>query len=349
MKNKQETSAENSTLVVDTKLKFIEAALALVESEEMRSHLFKWLTHDSHIRPMDTCAEIIFHAPVPLNQKLSLLKKMAENDECNSDEIGRYVWHIQKAIDETFVSHKKTIFGLYPYDSPAKINPINFKSFEEAVEHIKQLSEQRKNGVLSYEAQDSYGMTISLISKEAPVHDGFKYHKTSIIEWYVTDEGEIICYEDPYLRRKQRGFDIIYFSAPFKSGDIVEADYSPFEGKKKYLILENKDTLESVDHSYVTCLYVNDNEIKVGYFKSGMSGPTEVSVLYRAKTYNGELTETEKPLKIISEAIKKNPKLGSDIFRYFYKFNGDAFMRYPMIRSYDGVEWKTLASEFGLH
>ena len=75
---------------------------------------------------------------------------------------------------------------------------------------------------------------------------------------------------------------------------------------------------------------------------------SHVSGLYRAERYKGrltELTEQEKPLVVISAAIKANPDIWSDMDEYIHKnehYNRDDDNDYP------GVLWEGFKNVFGL-
>ena len=53
---------------------YITEALKLIESNEMREHLFEWLVSGYVRQPVDICAEIVYKAPVPTEHKLSVFK-----------------------------------------------------------------------------------------------------------------------------------------------------------------------------------------------------------------------------------------------------------------------------------
>ena len=180
-----------------------------------------------------------------------------------------------------------------------------------------------------------------------------------IVYWFLDDAGEILYYEFSDEPTHRKPFVIpgrLSYTVPFQPGDIIATDCSPFAEQKKVLILENNDTLDSVDGQGVTCLFINDdNKIDVGYFKLNefLRYPrhTYVSALYRAKLFDGELTEAEAPLGIISTAVKGSPKLEREIFVYvsqrklsFAIASGDNYKA----EDFSGFSWKALQRSFNL-
>ena len=67
-------SLEKVNAVPVTQADIIAETLKFIESVEMREHLHGWLVSGYVRRPVDVCAEIVYKAPVPSEQKLPALK-----------------------------------------------------------------------------------------------------------------------------------------------------------------------------------------------------------------------------------------------------------------------------------
>ena len=351
---------KKSTVTPDEAMKpsYIEDCLQFVESEEMRKSLFEWLMQ--YLRHIENCNEIIFHAPVPLEQKVELLKSLGKYKGTEFlEEFGEYGLKLQRAIDECY-NHRgaknpaSTEYILSMYKHPKDIC-TQFASFDEAVECIKQVNSQNDGVVFENDSSDIIEEAkINIIEKRIL---GTEWWNSCYIYWILNDAGEILYYEYSDYDICGESYEApgrLRFYVPFKPGDVIITDCSPFEPAKKVVILENKDTFGSTDYDNVTCMFVNDRgNIDVGYFKLNefLRNPisTYVSVMYRAKTYTGELTEAEMPLGIISNAIKENPELGHKIYRYVDNIRSCYNLSAPKSSIlYVGANWKRLQKEFGL-
>jgi len=327
----------------------IEETLKVVESGEMRKHLYKYLSHcgDNY---NDRCADIIHSAPVSLEHKFRILEQLGFRD---------YAKEVKSALNERHNhngDHKNppgTVYRLFMYDQPKDTSKI-FKSYDEAVDYIERtrmhfVSDDRK--LVNHE----HGRT-DIIEKWITVSGEEKLY----VYWFLNDAKDVIYYDFSIDDKRRVPVAIpgrLNFSVPFKPGDIVAVDCRPFALERKVVILENTDTLSSTDADNVTCLIVNNhNNTDVGYFKSNefLHKPenTYVSAMYRSKTYQGEFTKAEVPLGIISEAIKKNTKLGNKIFGFLVmqrvyaisaRYEGDT-----SDRKYYGTDWSVIQKEFGL-
>jgi len=347
-------------------MNYIEETLKFVESKEMQEHLLKWMkTGDCYHG--NTCADIIINAPVPLEHKIPLLELIPQpvgnNHLYHSDE---YAWEIEDALNERYnhmgVSENPadTVYKLLMFDQPHEEKPKIFKSFDEAVDHINQTRNQDGDAAPDNDIPriHEYGRA-DIIEKWVPdTNAQLKLY----VYWYLNDVGKILYYEysdDPSHRIPTATPGRLKFSVPFKPGDIVATDCAPFAGEKKVLILENNDYLDSVDCSGVTCLFLNDNNnLDIGYLKLNefLQFPklTYVSVLYRVRLHDGELTGSDARLGIIGAAIKKNPKLGREIFKYLDRFKlsvvghtGNSPV--DSDNNYFGVGWKFLKEIFGFN
>ena len=332
----------------------IEEVLKLIQSDEVRELLREWLAQCRD--PVYAYTEIITHAPIPLEQKVSLIKLFEEQYdgivECNVIEYAlsdRYEHYDRK-------NPARTEFRLYMYNQYSE-EFERFSTFDDAAEHIKQARGQQGSAVSDNKVHESwkYGK-VNKVEKWIPDNRGvLRLH----MYWFLNDAGEILYHQSPEDPTRSDPWVIpgrLTFPVPFQPGDIVATDCSPFAEQRKVLILENNDTLDSVDGQGVTCLFINeDNKIDVGYFKLNefLRYPrhTYVSALHRAKLFNGELTGAEAPLGIIGTCIKENPKLGREIFVYvsqhklsFAIASGDNYKA----EDFSGFSWKALQRSFNL-
>ena len=324
-------------------------ALKFVEPGEMSNHLFKWLMN-SGTNLNERCADIILGAPVSLEHKLQTLKQL---------ELREYAQKVKSALNERY-KHRGdnknppgTVYRLIMYDHPEGSCKI-FNSYDDATEYIRRTrthitSEDKK--LVNHE----HGRT-DIIEKWVTVGGDEKL----CVYWFLDDTRNILYYDhttDPKQRVPIAIPGRLNFPVPFKPGDIVATDCRPFAKERRVVILENADTLTSVDANNVTCLFLNDNNaIDVGYFKANefLRNPeaTYVSTMYRAATYKGELTKSETPLEIISQAIKSDTKLGNKIFGYLVMQRvstlGGRYDADPAPGKYYGTDWRLLQTEFQL-
>ena len=368
---------EKNVPVSEVQVNCINETLKFVESEEMKKHLLQWLTSGKVRRLVEVCAEIVFYAPVPLEAKLATLKLLKQADVENSD-IEDMICSVQRAISECGEASDGAEYKLYLYKPPVGCNEdaMKFKSFDEVVAYIKALNQKADDAMSNwphdiwtdqFKTLDESVTHIKFVKKEVDAGkseswNNPEYYEYSIVYdvekwipgskdwsmyWYLNEEGEAI-----YFEGAEYGISSSCFTVPFQPGDIVMTDCRPFGKKKPVLILENVDSLGSTSGGNVTCLFFNKHgKLAVGYFHSNEFSSeklsiadlcTTVSAMYRAETYTGELSERETPLRTIGEAIKKNPKLGSAIFRKLDTFRFLATGLFTDSGSkveYRGIEW----------
>ena len=61
-----------------TESNYVTETLKLIESTEIREHMTKWIAEAKLRRPVDACARIIYHAPISIVVKLTMLKGLFE-------------------------------------------------------------------------------------------------------------------------------------------------------------------------------------------------------------------------------------------------------------------------------
>ena len=379
MKKTKATETKKNVLA-GAETNYIEETLKFVESEEMRKHLHKWLTSGSVRRLTEICADIVFNAPVPLEHKLPTLKLLSEHESHKSLYIEGYFQDVKRALDERYNSSEGMTYELSLCDEPDDFDeePMKFKSFDEAVEHLKSLDEQAEgvdledadtkdrllySGVLTFDdvvlrhkarkqkTDDSKyeGHIVYTLSKHP-----LDVNENMVARWYLNEAGEVL-YSDYYNDDIPGNLNL---PVPFAAGDIVITDCRPFGHEQKVLILENLDTFDSVDGSSVPCIFINRyNNIDACHFKYiefSDSVPAFISPLYRAKTFSGELSQFEAPLEVIRKVIANNPRLTREMFLCLNNFNmyasgenkyvKDSISRF---KNY-GIGWEAFKKGFGL-
>ena len=353
---KKESVTTKSNTVAELETNYIEEALKLFECKDIREHLRGLISECGW--EVEDFAEMVFKAPIPLEKKLTMLKLMTPN---NDDErlihdpatLGR---QIIVALKGRYNGPDGAIFRVLFRISHNYEDKIYHcwrekicMTFDEAVEYIKRRkAHETEEGTWTdkegFDSNDVY-----CIDKLLPRD----YKSKVYLRWLLNSDGDILYYD--YLSyNKSENIEIpgiLRFPVPFKVGDIVVADCRPFAEEKRVLILDNN---KPIDYYFSeNCMYITrDGKIDSGLFKANMflDDPlkTYVSVLYRAKKYEGELSESEAPLGIISKAIKDNPKLGQDIHKYVEKHRGciDKVPGWGNIPK--GVQWEQLEKEFSL-
>jgi len=354
MKTKTVATKGNNPSTTEVGANYIEETLKLVESEEVREHLLKWLTSGSVRNPVKICAEIVYLAPIPIDQKLAMLQGLLKYEDLKHPKIPSYIREIQNANKERNINPDG--HNYYLFLNSSNESHLEFDSFSDAVEHIQSLNAQADSDTndLSYykslkfwdidnqvlrtkfarkqvvddsmNTSDLNWITLCLntnisyrITKYIP--DAKYEDEGTELSWFLNEDGEIV-YSDGDI-------DVptyLNVPMPFQPGDIVITEGKPFTEERKVLILENNDTFNSVDSHGVTCLYKNiHGNYDVGLFKFydfQIDSKCCVPALYRAKTYAGEVSDGEVNYVFdsASKAIKKNPALGREIYNRLNSF-----------------------------
>lgn len=109
------------------------------------------------------------------------------------------------------------------------------------------------------------------------------------------------------------------FSTPFKAGDIVTIDCSPFMPKKRVLIIENTDYGDWSDWCSLQAIYQSEDgywetgNVKGGVFLSYLWWEF-ISPLYRLEKYTGELTEKEQMYKELQNYLQGDEQKGEALW-----------------------------------
>jgi len=360
---KTTTTKSKNTPVADVNVSYIEETLKLFESEEMRQHVrdeaCKWSW------PSEDCAEIIFKAPVPLETKLSLLKLILKQSGLSDDDerlmydpatLGRQILTALKGRDNcpggTVFRVTFRISENYTAKSGDQRIAYGWRekicsTFNEALEYIKSRKAGNADRGIRIEEKGFDCDEVYCVDKLLPP----EYRSKAYLRWLLNSDGDILYFDypcfDESLNIEIPGIlNLLPFT--FKPGDIIIGDCRPFADVKRVLALD--------EGIHETCMFINEEgHVDVGliYSNDFLSNPMKnyVPGLFRAKLYDGELTEVETPLGIVSSAIKDNPKLGDDIYRYVERCKGltdDDEANRKLGLTNKGVLWAQLKNEFNL-
>ena len=343
-----------------TILNYLDETLKFIESDEMREYLRSKRTFKGEqYLDRSVCAEIVSNAPASVESKIPTLDLIAS--QTAPDPKGDFhdpVWlteFARHALGEDQKSVPGAVFQVreFLFNEPGYYDDYTlYYEFSAAMRYIKWINVQEDND------PEIHKNANFVIEKYIPGDDG---KMVNTFYWITNASGEIWYFgEDLDNRTFYQGEFFNYLGdmnlpVPFESGDIITADCTPFAQKQLVLII---DTGDNADCCAVQCMFITpDGKFDMcafkhnSFLKSKWSELTHVSVLYRAARYNGILDESEKPLGIISAAIKANPELTKRIDEYFYK---TIKHHYPKIDDdgniieHIGATWEELKNEFGL-
>jgi len=340
---------------------YIEETLKFIESDEMRDYLREYLLSGDLKGWLNRsiCSEIVCFAPVSLESKIPVLELIAEqtefDDDRNYNDPEKYANEMRIALDERYNNPPGTIFWLqdwHYHDKGCMYCDAFFSEFDAAIRFIKEENERNAEYLENPEKDYSHSIT-----KLIPGDNG---KLLEYCEWILNHSGDIWYFDyDVDNKFTPEDWDDIFdylgselnLPVPFQPGDIVTADCSPFSRERRVLIVDIHD---NHDCCAIQCLYLLPNgKFRVNAFKHNSfhistahyHENSHISALYRAKRYNGELTDEETPLGIISEAIKKDPSIWERMEEYIqknkhYSSNDE--------NDYWGVVWEQFKEHFGL-
>ena len=326
----------------DVQANYVDETLKFIESDEVREYVRNWpepLNKDDFV-------DIVLQAPATLERKIHVLKLIVNQTNTNRmyDECERWVKQLRTALNARYTYPVDATFALD--DSYHRRESKMYKTFDEATNYINEQRKMQIGGSEAYDPNRYYS-----IAKCTPG----RYGQEAYLFWILNSVGEIWYFD--YLDRNiypNYYHGILNLPVPFKPGDIIMTDCRPTEKERKVLILENHDTYESVNDDGVTCLFFTEyGGIDAGRLKTNdfLSSPVvnKISVLYRAATYTGELTEDEAPLRVISDAIKADPMLGSRIYEYLRSYKrAHIDLIHRSGEEYFGLSWKSIRKMFRL-
>lgn len=319
-----------------------EAILSFIESAEMRDYL------RMHFHELSgyLFAQIVIHAPAPLEKKIPALDIIASQSGYAGefDNPAKMAAQCRTALAERYDNPPGTVFWLQPYlynEEDCYFDVTFFTDFDAAVRQIE--SKQQSKWKLG----DQHDLW-HIIEKIIPSENGAMIERCM---WILDYRGEIWYFE--YFEQKPEDWEPLYdcignspnLPIPFQSGDIVLADCRPFAEERRVVIVEIGD---NCDCCAVQCLYaLPGGRLNIGAFKHnaffyGTKEKSCVSALCRAAVWKGELAENEAPLAIVAAALKANPQLSREI---------DDFISHTPQRPKRGewgVTWERLKDAFNL-
>lgn len=274
-----------------------------IDSQEMREYLKTVQLSER------TCEELVCGAPRPLSEKLAWLEQwgspaLAEKAKGALDGLklkpGEFLWLTSVWYDSDF----------HGWDS-GSVGP--FPSLDAAVRHICE--------EMADEEWDEDSLCWTQLDKWMPGEDG-AYHQSYT---YYLIRDEIVYFDNPTGRWDHFcGAPDLDIPIPFKPGEIVYIDCTPFMPPKPVVLLE----VNNHDCCGVTCLFRGEDgsNWEVGSVKhsrcwSGLREHPAISPLYRLARYYGDLWGgseglLEKVSKYIDGDAKKGQRLWKDLDLY---------------------------------
>ena len=301
---------------------YCELALSFIESEEMRECFRNTLlSRNPHLIEdlVSYCCDFIIGSRASIKSKLSALRKMpveqivcdlidaAESalSECKSEENGVFLatmhFHYDTGRSEAGDERKPFL----TFESVEKWIAHETALYKEGLEHEEEIVD-----LLWYEVEKFIPDTSDELQRK--------------FTWTLNALGEIVFFELDYhyAERALRMYDWEkcfpwqgsgnweYPPVPFDFGDIITIDMRPFYKDIRGVIVSIGDNYGCCA---IKCIYADKSGLLYcNTLKHDLDMVlTQVSPLYRAKRYDGELPENEKALKTIADAIKKIPSLTS--------------------------------------
>ena len=315
-----------------------EKIISLIPSKDVRKHL---LTHRDQLTDMDYM-KILGGAPADLRKKSTLMTLFRENlEDDDLLELAEYNdRHLQEALG-----------AISDIDNGTQVLLIlEMKTETECRSGISRV-EHRQIGTFPEASLASAKKMIDsdLAEWGLPLGNHGKFLDFWVMELYemtpgktlmgkyryICDwTGELFYYEDhpdtaygndALLKRKTwernlfSGVECGYslnIPLPFEPGDLIFVDCSPFAPPAVCLVAETGS-----DCCALQCIYpCGGGKMSIGALKHshfcnwGETWRPYLSPLYRAERYTGELPEDQKYMKILSEALRKEPELGRALF-----------------------------------
>jgi hypothetical protein len=290
-------------------MKLTETVGRFIESAELR----EYLTGGDREVNLNDVERLICGARAPLEQKIAALKELGSN------KLAVAAFH---AINSTQYGESGTIFLVVKNQlrddriiCDEEYTPL--LSFDAARTYIR---EQRDRYVRSGISSPRDWLWFR-IEKWMP-----NWKDTMCLEilWELNSDGDIWFFElspRPIGRRRRPKFidpdvPVEYFDRydaklniplPYKLGDILTIDLSPFSGVFHGVVIKAGKYEMCCD---CTCVYINADGDKETMQLGGKTNfPGGVSPMYRLARFDRELPEREQTLYEISERLKTNPEL----------------------------------------
>lgn len=297
---------------------YIEAIEKYIKSEQMREYLVK----NADILQKWQIIDLICGARADLKEKYNSLKKLSERE--TDEEKGERnsatsaAGNAKNALEGLAVKPGEVFLNMeYGYDRDIKDEKIygatpHF-SLEPIMKYINEEyseldDEEKENATYWYKLEKYVPGTIDDL--DLP----YKYTIAPCGEFWFTDNVN---------------FDHIDFASsqdlnlpvPFEVGDIITIDCCPFAPVKRAVILEVGDNWGCCA---VQCAWITDGGgVRIGALKHSTlfddKSYIEVSSLYRAEVYDGELSEKDACLKDISKYVYRNEEKGKALWQFIFE------------------------------
>lgn len=258
-------------------------------------------------------AEIIYKAPVCVEEKLAALKELESEYKEEKDHFYDSLVKKTSGIEEALEEKNKDgiyVFETFFFDHEKGDSGSSFEHLYVTYDEASNAAE----GLYEYENKSVNDLVWYVITKWIKDENG-KYiegHKYYIVDHelrYISFGSRLLEYHEDMLD------DHLYLPVPFKAGDIVKIDGSPFCSEFHAVIVEVGD-----NHDCCSLQGLARNKEgfwEVGAIKHGMIGVQsfpQMSMLYTIDYYDGELDDSEKILLAVSKYIDHNEENGIQLW-----------------------------------
>ena len=286
--------------------------------------------------------DLVCCAPVPLTRKAEMLKSLSayqgETEKLFSYKT--YYDEVQKAIDDLKLNEGEIYLCIgktSDYGEETQLEAFPSKSLD----HVYSIVREEFYDAIHYNFDDycdwgEYCDWYELEKWHTATEEEIKRARTlrgdmtknpAYTYTFIKDE---ICYFDNFRLRwnnpkeykiKEK-FSLLYSGSslnlptPYKEGDILEVDGTPFAPKTRVVVLNNACKTDCCDPQ---CMYLTENGgVDAGALKRShiyKNAPYDnISPLYSVKRYTGELREDESILKNVSDYVKDDRERGDKIY-----------------------------------
>ena len=311
---------------MNNKSDITEIALSFIESEEMREYYRNTLLAGNipkrlRFDPDRDCRTFIVGSRAAIGEKLEALRKLPPN-KGTLDVIRTAEFALsERASEKNHVFLTTLHYACYKDRKDTWEDRKPFLSYESVLKYVH--NQTTENCKIYEETLEQIMEKIWYeVEKFAPDENGELQHK---ITWILNAKGEIIFFEPgedvehwllgseedelgDWVAWQEWGDreNLGHAPVPFDFGDIITIDMRPFYVDVRGVVVGIGDNTESGD-----CIYADSNGfLHYSFLHHNMLWyPAMVSPLYRAKRFAGDLPDNEHMLKIISEAIKKEPSI----------------------------------------
>lgn len=298
---------------------YIEVIKKYVESKQMKDYLISVVDELCKWQIID----LICGARADLKDKYETLNLLAEyeNDEEKKDEYQSATLaasNAKAALDELKLNQGEALLNMeYGYGIDIRDQKIygaapHF-SLSTVMKYINEecaeLDEEEKEDTTYWYRLEKY----------VP---GVKDELDMTYTYLISPNGELwFANNGDFPRISFASSQDLNLPVPFDIGDIITIDCRPFAPLKHGVIIEKGNNRSCC---CVQCAWIaNNGDVRVGALKHTTvfddKSFVNVSPLYRAEIYNGELPENERCLKEISEFVWRNEEKGMALDQIKYE------------------------------